>query len=168
MSKKIIVADASPLIALAKLDHLPLLQRVFSALHVPEIVYTEVINDLSREDSKALKTFLDANGTPHPNITNEFTQVISLTLDAGETQALALAQALNCGVLMDERRGRKVAQRHNIPAVGILGVLIQSKQQNLIKEVAPLLLKLQDENYRLSDALIRTVLERVNELPDDS
>lgn len=166
MSKKIIVADASPLIALAKLDHLPLLQQVFSAIHVPETVYTEVINDLSREDAKTLKTFLDANSTPQPNITNEFTQVISLTLDAGETQALA--QVLNCGVLMDELRGRKVAQRHNIPAVGILGVLIQSKQQNLIKEIAPLLQKLQDENYRLSDALIRTVLERVNELPGDS
>ena len=39
MSTSIIVADASPLIGLAKLDQLALLGELFSVLHVPEAVY---------------------------------------------------------------------------------------------------------------------------------
>ena len=94
---------------------------------------------------------------------NSFTQEISLILDAGEIQALALAKELDCGVLMDELRGRKVAQRYEIKTVGILGLLMQSKRQGLVKEVAPLIEELQAQNYRLSASLIKSVLERVEE-----
>ena len=58
MNQSIIVADASPLIALAKLDRLDLLNALFSTLHVPDTVYTEVTVDQSRSDARLLKVFL--------------------------------------------------------------------------------------------------------------
>ena len=163
MSTSIIVADASPLIALAKLDRLDLLNALFSTLHVPDTVYTEVTVDQSRSDARLLKVFLAEYSTSHVEIENSFTQEISQVLDAGEIQALALSRELNCGVLMEELRGRKVAQRYDIQTVGILGLLMQGKRMGLINEVSPLIEELQAQNYRLSSSLIRSVLQLVGE-----
>lgn len=163
MTASIIVADASPLIALAKLDKLALLNALFSTFHVPVTVYFEVTVDQTRPDARRLKPFLDEHSSPHSDIENSFTQSISKILDAGEIQALGLAKKLNCGVLMDEARGRKIAQRYDIKTVGILGLLIESKKQGLITEVAPLIEHLQAQDYRLSTSLINSVLERAGE-----
>ena len=163
MTATIIVADASPLIALAKLDRLELLNSLFSTLYLPVTVHFEVTSDQARPDARLLKLFLDEHSVPHMDMENSFTQEISRILDAGEIQALALAKELNCGVLMDELRGRKVAQRYEIKTVGILGLLMQSKRQGLVNEVAPLIEELQAQNYRLSANLIKSVLEHVGE-----
>ena len=163
MTAPIIVADASPLIALAKLDQLSLLNALFSVLHVPEMVVSEVTADQSRADARVLQGFLAEYAEVHADTDDVFTQEIGRILDAGEVQALALAQSLGCGVMMDELRGRKVAQRYNIRVVGILGILMQGKQQGLIPKVGPLIECLQSENYRLSAALVASVLERTGE-----
>ena len=65
--------------------------------------------------------------------------------------------------MLDELRGRKVAQHYEIQTVGILGVLMQGKLQGLLPDVAPLIEQLQVENYRLSVALVDSVLERMGE-----
>jgi predicted nucleic acid-binding protein len=163
MNNPIIVADASPLIGLAKLNQLELLSTLFSVLHVPEAVYFEVVSDQSRTDARLLQPFLDTYAQLHADIESTFTKEISPILDAGEIQALALAQDLGCGVIMDELRGRKVAQRYEIKTVGVLGVLMQGKVQGLIPEVLPFIEQLQAENYRLSARLVDSVLERMGE-----
>jgi len=40
---------------------------------------------------------------------------------------------------MDERIGRRVAQRLGLRFVGVLGILVQAKQKLLIAEVKPIL-----------------------------
>ncbi|MGB0849552.1 MAG: DUF3368 domain-containing protein, partial [Thiolinea sp.] len=67
MTTPIIVADASPLIALAKLDQLGLLEQLFSVLHVPEKVVSEVTADRSRPDSRLLQVFLAEHAEIHPD-----------------------------------------------------------------------------------------------------
>lgn len=163
MTKLVIVADASPLIALAKLEKLALLHELFSDLHVPEAVLLEVTVAQSRTDARLLKSYIAEHFTVHPTLDNPFTQEIRRILDDGEIQALALARQLGCGVLIDELRGRKVAHRYDIKTLGVLGLLMQGKQQGLVSEIAPLIAKLQAENYRLSTRLIESVLERMGE-----
>jgi len=164
MKANIIVADASPLIALAKLNQMDLVLQLFSAIHLPKTVYLEVTQNQFRSDAQVLKSFLDENAEIHSDLDNPFVLQTSRMLDAGETQALALAKELGCGVLMDEMRGRKVAMSHGISVIGLLGMLIQAKKQGAINSVAPLIQQLQVFDYRLSDALIHEVLKRVGEL----
>jgi predicted nucleic acid-binding protein len=64
---------------------------------------------------------------------------------------------------MDELRGRKIANHHFIQVVGVLGLLMQSKRQRLVQEIAPLIQQLQDVDYRLSSKLVNSVLERMGE-----
>lgn len=163
MSTKIIVADAGPLIALAKLDQLELMRQLFTDIYVPEKVFSEVTLNSKHPESSVLANYLTNHVQLNPDLENDFTQLLQHSLDDGEVQALALAKQLNSGVLMDEQRGRKLATYHAIPVVGVLGVLMKSKQMGLITEISPMLEQLQHENYHLSASLVARVLAQSGE-----
>ena len=55
---KIIVSDASPLIALAKLNRLELLLSVFQEVHIPNSVYLETTASITREDTQRIIKFV--------------------------------------------------------------------------------------------------------------
>lgn len=78
-------------------------------------------------------------------------------------QALVLAEALGCGVLMDEKRGRRVARYQGVPVVGVLSVLLRAKHEGHIHELTPMISRLQGSGYRLSDQLVDVVLELAGE-----
>ena len=48
-------------------------------------------------------------------------------------------------ILIDERKGRQKAIELLLKPVGVLGVLLRAKQENLIPEVTPLLDRLMEE-----------------------
>ena len=54
-------------------------------------------------------------------------------LDPGEAEAIALAVEIGADrILMDEKRGRQIALHHSVKPVGVLGVLLRAKPENLI------------------------------------
>ncbi|EIJ32899.1 DUF3368 domain-containing protein [Thiothrix nivea] len=161
--KPIIVADTSPLIALAKLRQLELLPAIFAAIHLPQKVLDEATCHLQRTDACLIRDFAHEHFTLHPDADNDFCVKLRQTLDEGEVQALHLAKKLACGVLMDELSGRRVAQSYLIPVVGVLGVLLKARQSGVIASLSPLIAKLQQEDYRLSASLIHKVLQTAGE-----
>jgi predicted nucleic acid-binding protein len=67
--------------------------------------------------------------------------------------------------LIDEHRGRQVANRLNLRYVGILGILVEAKSQGLIIEVKPLLDALINEaGFWIAEPLYNSVLQLVNEI----
>jgi len=164
--KKVIVSDASPLIALAKLDQLDLLFVSFSEVHIPQTVVHEATHDRYRKDSKIIHDFFTQNQSViiHKNQANKAYAEYRNILDEGESQALALADTLACGILIDEKLGRQIARRHHIPVVGVMGVLLHAKYKGKIPSIRPLIKQLLDNNYRLSKRVIKLVLQRAKEL----
>jgi predicted nucleic acid-binding protein len=75
-------------------------------------------------------------------------------------------QMLADKLLIDDQRGRAIAKMNSIETIGSLGVLLIAKQQGLIHEITPLLLKLNNSDIYLSKALINTVLALANESSD--
>jgi hypothetical protein len=161
--KPIIVADTSPLIALAKLEQLGLLTQEFSTVHVPHTVLNEATRDMQRPDAQAIQAFVSQHAQLHKDSNDAFCVQLRNTLDEGEVQALNLARQLQCAVLIDEQLGRQVAHSYQIPVVGVLGVLLKGKQSGTIEAIAPLLSALQAQNYRLSAALVEKVLQLAGE-----
>jgi predicted nucleic acid-binding protein len=70
----------------------------------------------------------------------QLTESLLLDLDAGEAEAIALAVEMKAGLLLlDERRGRNVAQRFGLKFVGLMGMLIEAKWKGHVPAVKPIL-----------------------------
>jgi predicted nucleic acid-binding protein len=163
MSRPVVVSDAGPLIALAGCGHLELLVIVFDGLHVPQAVLDETTADRSRSGATEIATFVQAHARVHFDRADPIYAAAIRHLDEGEAQALSLAHALGCGVLMDERRGRQTAVRQGLPLFGVLGVLLQAKRIGKLERIAPALDRMNANGYRISTALIDAALKLANE-----
>jgi predicted nucleic acid-binding protein len=159
MSRPVVVADSGPLIALAICGHLELLNEVFDSIHIPQAVWEETTADRTRPGSIAIAAYVQAHAQIHTNRDDAIYAAAFQHLDEGESQALSLAHALGCGVLMDERRGRQHAKRQGLPLFGVLGVLLQAHRSGRIKKLAPILQQLQTNGYRISQELVNATLK---------
>ena len=65
--------------------------------------------------------------------------------------------------IIDERKGRKVAQRLKIEIIGSLGVLIKAKEKGVIKSVKVILDLIDKTNFRVSESIKEKVLKKAGE-----
>ena len=148
----VIIADASCLILLEKIGALDLLHQLFGRITITDIVAAEY--GLPLPEWVSIQAARDARQL----------QFLTLTLDRGEASAIALAlEQTECLLIMDERRGRQVALRLQLPVVGTLGILLRAKSSGFIGAVKPLLDAIGTTNFRLSEQLIQLVLKQAAE-----
>lgn len=159
----VVVSDATPLIALAKIELLLHLPHLFGEIVVPPAVYNEVV-PVGVERSGA-KVIAEAKWIVIREVVDQSRVDYLLTqLDIGEAEAIILAQEVQAGlVLIDERKARTVAQRLELEVVGTAGLLLLFKEQKVITEVRPLLDKLRTLDFRLSERMYNYVLLQAGE-----
>jgi predicted nucleic acid-binding protein len=88
---------------------------------------------------------------------------LASTLHRGERQAIALAVHLGSQLLIDEYKGREVAQEHGLEVIGSLAVLAEAKRRSFIEQVRPILSALITSGYWLDASLITTFLAEMGE-----
>lgn len=146
------VVDTSCLILLNKIGRLKLLSKLFD-----KVTITQTVAD---EFNKSLPDWISVVSIDSNDIRG-----LASFLDKGEATSIAFAlNHLNSLLLIDENKGRKVAKEIGLDITGSLGVLTAAKQQGHIDAVKPILKEVQQTNFRISERLIRTVLDNVNEL----
>jgi len=163
-----IVSNASPLINLARIGQLDLLQLLYGQLTIPEAVWHEVV--VEGAGQPGAKPVEAASWIWVQPVTNrELVQALRQELDAGEAEAIALALEVKSEfLLMDEHLGRETALHMDVRCVGLIGVLIESKRKGVISSIRPLLDSLQDvAGFWVSQALYQQVLEDEGELPKE-
>ena len=85
-------------------------------------------------------------------------------LELGESESIALAVEENARYLIiDESKGRAIADSYGVKIVGILGVLIQAKQKGVISSAKEYIEKLIEIGFRLDKKLIGQVLKKLGE-----
>lgn len=162
----IVVSDTSPIRALGHLHLLRVLGPLFGSVLVPPAVVRELsapVVGVAPLDLAAF-AFIRTQAPTDASIAKRVRQC-SPPLDAGESEAIALALELKIGtVLIDEAAGRDAASRLGLIPVGVLGVLIRAKKRGLIPKVGPLLDQMVNElAFRVSAELRRTVLDLAGE-----
>ncbi len=160
----IIVSDTGPLIALALIELLPKLNQLFEIVYVPDVVYEEATIDLTKPGAQSIEQIAKSSWFKIKKVTlnGEF-EILADLLDPGEAAAIALAKHKKALLLIDERKGRRVAQNHDIAVIGTATILIKAKENKLILSAKPLLEKLLLHGYRFSTNLVIDILERCNE-----
>ena len=161
----ILIADSSALIALATCDSLPILEAIFGNVLVPAAVFAEVTT-FGKPQSVRLNNYLQGKVR---SVDMQRYIYLDAFADAGETQAMLLYKELAADyLLIDDKRGRKVAKINQIKTVGSLGILLQAKRSGLIPSVGPLLKQIIASPVFLNEILIHAVLELAGEAPFQS
>jgi predicted nucleic acid-binding protein len=127
----IVVADAAPIIFLAKLDQLALLRAVFPGpTLLPEVVQQELEQDtIPPEEQHRLRAFIGTcrvEPVPRPLFPSRALSVADrsvLTLAAKQKQAV---------VLSDDALVRRIAQAEGLAVSGTLGILIRARRAGLL------------------------------------
>jgi predicted nucleic acid-binding protein len=147
-----IVSDSTTLIILFDLKRLELLSNLFPKIIIPPSVYDEV----SVKNSVALPTFMSVQA-PTPCETLETMKAL---LDLGESEAITLALELKSKLIIDEKKGRKIAMRQGLEIIGLLGIVyINIRKGFLSKEEAKVFLEdAIAHGYRINQNLIEKML----------
>ena len=149
-----IVSNTGPLIALAKVDLLGLLQQRFTQVHIPPAVQRELLAKTGPEAIRldhAFDTFLKI--APRPLLPAEV-KAATVQLDLGEQEAIALAYDMRQSLLLDEQLGRQAARQLGLTVTGVVGVLIEAKKANLLPSVRPVMVQMRVNGYWFSDELL--------------
>jgi predicted nucleic acid-binding protein len=155
------VANASPVICLAKTGHLELLQQLPGVLLLPQAVVDEIM--AGPEFDPARQALSSGWGTRLPIAASG--ELLEWGLGPGETAVLALAQQrMPATVVLDDAAGRGCAKVFGIPVIGTLGVVLRAKKRGLITSAADVLRALQSAGLHLDERLIETALKKVGEI----
>lgn len=126
------VVNATPLIALALLDRLPLLNEMFDAVIVPRTVYEEVVEGGAGKPGADALAEADWLNVVSANVSLTIEPLL-LGLDAGELEVLLLARQIEPDwVIIDERLARRVAFAMGLPVKGTLGILLVAALAGLL------------------------------------
>ena len=135
----IVVSNASPVVNLAAVNQLELLRRLYQRVLIPEAVFRELrASGLPqfRGGGEAEISWL----APRTVANRALVSSLLLELDGGEAEAIALATEAGADLLLiDERRGRRIAGSLGLRVLGLLGVLLEAKGKGLINSVRQVL-----------------------------
>jgi len=152
----ILIADSSALVALSVCDSLELLDQLFKEVIVPEAVNLEVIKS-DKPEALALKEYLQEKVRKVDMSTFIY---LDGNADEGEMEAMFLYKQEQADkLLIDDKRGKKIAKINGINTIGSLGVLLSAKQAGLITEIKPKLEAIKASRVYLSQSVINMVLE---------
>lgn len=146
---EVVIADASCIIVLEKIGRLAILQNLFKSITItPEVM---------QEYGNVLPNWIQVESV-QDKIRQ---QLLEITLDKGEASAIALSLEKQNGLLLiDEKRGRKIAEELNLKLTGTLGILIRAVERGLIPSIRTEIEKLEQVAFRMSNDLKERVISK--------
>jgi predicted nucleic acid-binding protein len=151
-NSEIIISDTSCLILLSKIDELNLLNKLSDKVFITSTI--------QQEFSKELPSWIKIK---EPN-DNHYQKILEMDLDKGESSAIALSLDMdNPIIIIDDFKGRRIAERLNLRYSGTFGLILKAKQLGIIQSVKPILLKVKKTNFRFSEKLFKLILEQAGE-----
>jgi predicted nucleic acid-binding protein len=156
----IIFSNTTPFIALASINKLELLPKLFEQIHV----VTEVVEEcavggiIPVPDLKALPWVIEVHPSQAISIS------ILLELDKGEKYTLQMAKEMNADrVIIDEKIGRDIAEYLGLEVIGTLGILLKAKQYGWIESFTESAKAMSDQGIHYNKALIKKLAKAIGE-----
>jgi uncharacterized protein len=153
---EVVVCDANPLIVLARVEHLDILQRLFRRVLIPPAVWSEVTRRQAAPGAAAVARaeWLEVRAPR---------AVPTTKLGLGEREAMALAMELQAMLIVDDGMARAAALAMGIAITGTLGVLRRAKHQGLLIAVRPILDQMQANGLHVAEPLVQAFIREIGE-----
>jgi predicted nucleic acid-binding protein len=153
----LVISDTSPLNYLVLIDAVHVLPAMYGRILIPSAVAAELGADGAPSKTRQWFAQRPAWLEIHPVIQ----PVLYLGLDAGEAQAINLANTLHADLLLiDERRATSVARdQEHLTTIGTLGVLLDAALIGLLDLPSSLAILQRDTTFRAPASLYDQILK---------
>jgi len=128
---------------------------------IPIEVYEEI--SIEEKDKRFLDAEIETRSLEVMTYENKLLfNELNILLDKGESASIALALEKNLPLIIDEKKGRSVAQNMGIEIIGLIGVLRFLYRNGKItkKRTEEILEKLNNSSFRVSKKLVDMVLKQ--------
>ena len=151
---KIIIADSSTLITLLDTNNFSLLFELFEEIIISGAVYSEITQKVYHKekiDSYVLLKRLKLSSVKH----NEMYEMLIKRLDKRESESIALAKKLKLPLIIDERKGRKIAKSLEINFIGFVGIILKLLEKEILSKnrAIKVVEQVEENDFRLSSDL---------------
>lgn len=158
-----VVCNSTVLIGLAKINKLSLLHSLFLDIFIPDAVYTEVV--IKGRGRPGAKEVRKARWIHRKSVQDKISiGMLDRQLDRGEAEVLVLAKEIGAGLLIiDEDAARNSGAAGGYRIIGLVGILVLAKRQNLIPKVKPILDELIEKQFRIDRKVYKQGLQFAGE-----
>ena len=145
------VTDSACLIGLERIGRLDILSQSFNTVFIPSAVEKEL--------GRSVDWLIVRPVQNKDTVTTLKTQI-----DEGEAEVIALAMELkDVYVVLDDKKARRIAQEIGLEVIGTIGVILRAKKKGIIAEIKPVLNKLEEVGFRISNTLYEQALQLAKE-----
>ena len=118
-----IVSDSTTIITLTNIARVDILGNFFDKIYIPEKVYDEIVQkeNVSLDNTFFIKKVIEDK---------DLYRLLEKSLDSGESEAIVLAKEMNLRLLIDEKKGRKIASNMDVKIMGLIGLLMLNVKYN--------------------------------------
>lgn len=156
----IVVSNSTPIISLATVAQIALLESLFGQVYIPREVERELKDHQypGHDDiDQPWCHIQDVQGTLYVGF-------LCHDLDRGEAEAITLAKELYADTLiLDERTGYMIAKQQGLHVIGTLTVLLMAKQHGFISSIRPILDEMILKGRWYSHSVYRSFLQQIGE-----
>jgi len=153
----VIVSDTTTPIILMETGRWELLSNLFYRVSIPKAVYEELLC----KDEGSLPDFFEIIEIRD----DPMLETLKMLLDRGESEAIVLALRLGQPLIIDEKKGRKIARRYGIEIVGLLGIVYLNVKKGRLdaKGAFEFLDEVQERGFRISESLLQRMKQKVKQ-----
>ncbi len=155
----IVISDSTTLISLINIDRFELLFRFSDTIMIAPSVYSEV------SVLKSAKKVLDKHISLSKVLINEVknskkVKELLIRLDLGESESIVLAKEKNLPLIIDEKKGKKLALSFGLDTIGLVGILLVYKKRGYLSndEIVEIVTDLKEVSFRISHKLLELLL----------
>jgi hypothetical protein len=158
---KTIVADTSPIIALARIGKLELLRALFGVVLIPDAVYHELtVAGRPGADEVQRSDFLRRVSIQQPPALGR----MSAALSRADNEALCLAKQENAAAILgDDSVLIREATNLSLPIITTRNLLLQAKKQGLLASVKQAMDDMRRSGVGIPDVLYFDTLQKAGE-----
>lgn len=159
----VIVTDTTALIALAKIDHLEIIKKLWQVILIPKTVKEEVIEGKpgSKKIYKAIKEgWIIVKEVKE----DDLLKILQSHLGPGESECIALAVEKKADLFVtDDKKAKSYAKKIGVNVIGTLGLIVQAAGESILtpEEAIKTIERLKEIDFRLSDVVIEQAISLV-------
>ncbi len=157
----IVVANTTPIISLASIGHLNILEKLFGKVFIAEAVYDEIKAKPGYGYEQVDCAFIEVRAI-QGRLYRDF---LLSQLDAGEAETIILAKEMAADfVIIDENLGYRFATQAGLTAIRTLSLLLKAKEKGYLSHVKPLLEEMVANGRWYSVSVCHAFLAKAGEL----